>query len=442
MSCFVFDAGRPEERAGLLALLEERRRLSLGGDAEVETQTRAILEDVRNDKLRAVIKYNRLHDAPDFTSSMFHHNRRRLRRAAAVVSDEELAPVLEAAEHIRAFHQEQKEKAWFIRGPAGALLGQIPHPVRRAGLYVPGGKGGETPLISSLLMTAIPALVAGVKEIAVVTPPRPDGSVNPLLLATAAALGLTDVFACGSAWGIGALAYGAGPLAPVDVIAGPGNLWVSTAKRLLLGRVGLDLLAGPSEIVIIADHTADPAWLAADMLSQAEHDPLASAVCLLTDLDLLPKLQKELEGQLASLPKAATAAASLGRWGAAVLLPDLRAACSLANAIAPEHLELMCADPWELLPEIHAAGAIFIGRHSAEALGDYYAGPNHVLPTLGTARFSSGLGVHTFMTRSNVICAGSAFAAKAAPDVARLARLEGLEAHARSAELRGRQTTL
>ncbi|MDR2502894.1 MAG: histidinol dehydrogenase [Deltaproteobacteria bacterium] len=436
MLCRTFDAQIPEERADMFNMLAERRRLSLGGDQEVETKTRGILEEVRTDGLGAVMKYTRLYDAPDFTPRMFHLDRDFLLRMAEATCCADLDPILEAAENIRAFHQEQKEKSWFIRRPDGSVLGQVMHPVRRAGLYVPGGKGGETPLISSLLMTAIPAMVAGVREIVVVTPPRPDGSVNPLIMAAAGLLGISELYACGSAWAIGALTYGAGPLAPVDVIAGPGNIWVSTAKRLVAGQVGIDMVAGPSEIVIVADQSADPIWLAADMLSQAEHDPLASAICLVTEAELVPRLLAELEGQCAALPRAALAAESLQRWGAVALAPNLEQACALAGEIAPEHLELMCENPWELLPQVRAAGSVFMGRCSSEALGDYYAGPNHVLPTMGTARFSSGLGVHTFTTRSNVICATTAAASLAAAAVARLARLEGLEAHARAAELR------
>jgi histidinol dehydrogenase len=437
MPCLTLDLNQPGDAGRLLELLAERRRSGLGHDPGLEERVRSILAEVREQGLEAVLKYNRLYDSPDFSGEMFRLDGDFLRKTAESISCAALEPILEAAENIRAFHQEQKEKAWFISRPDGLLLGQTFHPVRRVGLYVPGGRGGDTPLISSLLMTAIPALVAGVPEIVAVSPPRADGSINPFILAAAGILGLSAVYACGSAWAIGALAYGAGPLEAVDVIAGPGNIWVNAAKRQLVGQVGIDLIAGPSEIVIIADESADPVWLAADMLAQAEHDPLASAVCLLTEPAILSPLREELRRQSAALPRAETAASSLRSWGVLALVPNLEQACVLANRIAPEHLEVMCAHPWEILPQITAAGAVFLGRHSAEALGDYYAGPNHVLPTLGTARFASGLGVQTFMTRTNVISAGPGFAFKAASGTARLARLEGLEAHARSAELRG-----
>lgn len=436
MPCLLLDSSAPGGADPFFARLEERRALGLDAGSAVQEKTRTILEAVRTRGLEAVLEYNRLHDAPAFRAEQFYLGPEALAGAERALQPELRAALLRAAENIRAFHREQKEKSWLSARPDGTVLGQILRPVRRAGLYVPGGKAGSAPLVSSLLMTAIPAQVAGVEELIAVSPPGPDGAVNPVILGAAGLLGLDGLYACGSAWAIGALAYGAGPLKPVEVIAGPGNIWVAAAKRLVSGRVGVDLVAGPSEIAVIADSSADPVWLAADMLSQAEHDVLAGAVCLLTDKALIAPLQEELRRQGATLPRAAEAAESLARWGGIILVRDLDEACALANRMAPEHLELMCAHPWELLPRLRAAGAIFMGRASAEALGDYYAGPNHVLPTLGTAAFSFGLSARAFMTGSNIICASRDFAAGAAADVARLARLEGLEAHARSAELR------
>ena len=246
----------------------------------------------------------------------------------------------------------------------------------------------------------------------------------------------------GSAWAIGALCHGTTSIPPVDIIAGPGNIWVTTAKRLVQGRVGIDMFAGPSEILIVADNSVNPAWVAADMLSQAEHDELASAICITADSKLADAVLRELETQCNSLPRAQIARKSLGDWGALVLVPDMEFALSLSNRIAPEHLELLVQDPWTLLPQIRHAGAVFMGAHSAEAVGDYFAGPNHVLPTLGTARFASALSVHTFRKRTSIIAASSAFVREHADSIARLARLEGLEAHARSAEARrGKQGT-
>lgn len=437
MPCKFYDATLPEELEKLRKMLATRRDLGLDtSNSSIESKVRSILTDVRQNGLDAVVRYTRDFDSPAFAPDMFRISSSKLAEAAAAITAEDTDIIMEAAENIRTFHMAQKDKAWFITRPDGTVLGQIFNPVQRAGLYVPGGQGGETPLISSLLMTAIPAQVAGVPEIAVITPPKADGSINTYIMAAAHLLGINEVYACGSAWGIGALVYGAGGLSPVDVVAGPGNIWVTTAKRLVIGQVGIDMIAGPSEIVIVADATAKPAVLAADMLGQAEHDALASSVCIVTDKDLINPLQQELNDQINSLPRAKLAKESLEKWGAVVFTPDMATAFDLVNEIAPEHLELICSHPMENLYRVKSAGAIFLGNGSAEALGDYFAGPNHVLPTMGTARFASGLGVQTFMKRSNIISASTEFAAKAAKSVARLARLEGLEAHARSAEAR------
>ena len=406
----------------------------------VEDTVAAILADVRQRGLEAVLEYTRRFDAPSFSETLFALPEDAPARAASAIPREDAAVIAEAAANIRRFHEGQKEQSWFLPRPDGSILGQMVLPVDRAGLYVPGGKGGETPLISSLLMNAIPAQVAGVRELAVISPPRNDGSLNPHILAAAHLLGITEIYAAGSAWAIAALAYGAGPLKPVDVIAGPGNIFVATAKRLLIGAVGIDMIAGPSEVCIVADATAQPAWIAADMLSQAEHDSLASAVCIVIDQDdsgdMVRRIAAELERQVQSLPRREIALESLARYSAVISVPGVELAVELANRIAPEHLELLVADPWELLPQVRHAGAVFMGHYSAEPLGDYFAGPNHVLPTMGTARFSSALSVHTFCKKTSVIAASPAFARAGAEPVARLARLEGLEAHARSALIR------
>ncbi len=240
----------------------------------------------------------------------------------------------------------------------------------------------------------------------------------------------------GGAWSIAALAYGTQSLPPVDVIAGPGNIYVTTAKRLVQGTVGIDMIAGPSEVLVLADSSANVSWIAADMLSQAEHDPLASAICVTDDPRLAESLQQELDNQYVSLPRAQIAGRSLMDWGAIVVVPNLSVAVAVANRVAPEHLEICTRDPWAVLPHIRHAGAVFMGQHSPEAVGDYYAGPNHVLPTLGTARFSSALSVQTFCKKTSIVAASSAFLLQNAPAIAALARLEGLEAHARSVEAR------
>ena len=437
MSCTIYNLSIESDLAALRAMLDERRRVGQASDDQgIELKVRAILEEVRRDGLEAVLKYTSKFDAPNFAPNLFRVPPEMMHHAAGTVNRDDMRIIKEAAQNVRTFHQYEMQKAWFSDPHEGMAVGQVYTPIRRAGLYVPGGQGGETPLISSLVMTAVPAQVAGVHKIAVITPPRKDGTINPYILATAFHLGITEIYACGSAWGIAALAYGAGPLAPVDVIAGPGNIWVNTAKRLLLGEVGIDMVAGPSEIAIYADHTARPGWIAADMLAQAEHDPMASSLCVIIDKNLEAPIMSALKKQLADLPRTAQAGESLKKWGAIVHAANEDQAFALINELAPEHLELMCEHPWDVLPRVTAAGAIFVGENSAESLGDYYAGPNHVLPTMGTARFASGLGVSTFMRRSNVLCATPKIAQDAASSVARLARLEGLEAHARAAEIR------
>lgn len=438
MPCTSYTLSNEADLAALRAMLSERRRLGhSSADGSIEAKVRAIMEDVRQNGLDAVTKYTRRFDAPDFNAaSQFRISQERMRAAVEKINRDDMRTIKEAAENIRTFHQYELQKAWFSYPRPEMVVGQTYTPIRRAGLYVPGGQGGKTPLISSLLMTAIPAKVAGVHEIAVVTPPQADGTLNPYILATAFHLGIKEVYACGSAWAVAALAYGAGSLAPVDIIAGPGNIWVNTAKRLLMGHVGIDMVAGPSEIVIYADRTAPTDWIAADMLGQAEHDELASSICIIADKKLEKPIKKELKKQLSTLPRGEQAAASLKKWGGIVIAEELDAAFDLINELAPEHLEIMCDSPWSASAKVNAAGAMFIGEHSAESLGDYFAGPNHVLPTMGTARFASGLGVQTFMRRSNLLSVSPKVARDAADSVARLARLEGLEAHARAAEMR------
>ena len=383
-------------------------------DQSVEADVRAMLDAVRKDGDAAVLGYVRRFDCPAMQPPL-RVSPEAPEQAAESLPSESLDCIRQAADNIRAFHEAQKDRSWFLTRDDGTILGQKISPVDRAGLYVPGGRGGDTPLISSLLMTAIPAQVAGVSEIAVVTPPRADGTLNPHILAAAHLLGIREIYRMGGAWAIGALAYGTESVSPVDVIAGPGNIWVTTAKRLVQGQVAIDMIAGPSEVLILAD---------------------ASAICLTDDEALARAVLDELDRQSAALPRADIVRKSLADWSAVVLTPDMDAAVALANRVAPEHLEVLTADPWALLPRIRHAGAAFLGPYSPEPLGDYFAGPNHVLPTLGTARFSSALSVQTFCKRTSVIAASRAFAAASADAVARLARMERLEAHARSMECR------
>lgn len=404
-------------------------------DANVETAVREIIASVHARGDDALVEYTRHFDAPDFTLPV-RVSPQEIERAAASVPMENREYICGAAANIRTFHEAQMDRSWFVTRADGTILGQRVLPVDAVGLYVPGGQRGNTPLISSLLMNAIPAQVAGVPRLAICTPPRADGSVNPHLLAAAHLLDIEEVYRVGGAWSIAALAFGTKSVPRVDVIAGPGNIYVTTAKRLLQGMVGIDMIAGPSEVLILADESANPAWVAADMLSQAEHDALACAICITDSPRLAERLPQELERQCMALPRAEIAARSLTDWGCIALVPDLSTAVAIANQVAPEHLEVCTRDPWSVLPHIRHAGAAFLGQHSPEPVGDYYAGPNHVLPTLGTARFSSALSVQTFCKKTSIIAVSPTFLEKNAEAITALARLEGLEAHARSVEAR------
>lgn len=436
MLCPTLSIDSLADAESLLSRLEARFNPDDGANS-VEKTVKDILADVATRGLDAVVDYTRKFDAPNFSPEQFTVSEEALEQAAHAIEAEDRRVILEAIANIRAFHEHQREKSWMITQEDGTVLGQMVRPVDRAGLYIPAGKGGLTPLISSAMMNAIPAQVAGVKELALISPPMQSGEVNPYILATAHLLGIREVYAAGSAWAVAALAYGVENLAPVDVIVGPGNIFVATAKRLLIGTVGIDMLAGPSEILILADKTANPAWAAADMLSQAEHDPLAAAICITDSPELATGIMNELALQCESLPRAEIAKQSLSHYGGVVLVPTMSTGIELANRIAAEHLELLVENPWDFLPHIRHAGAIFMGHQASESLGDYYAGTNHVLPTMGNARFSSALGVDVFVKKSSIIAASPQFARQSAEAVARLARIEGLEAHARSALCRG-----
>jgi histidinol dehydrogenase len=432
MPCPQLTYQRPEDFAPLSRKLKGREN----PDQAVEQRVRDILASVAADGDEALAEFTRRFDCPDFTPAMLPVSSDEIAAAGRQVAASDMAILEEAAHNIRVFHEEQKEKSWWTTREDGTILGQLVRPVDSAGLYVPGGQGGETPLVSSLLMNAIPAQVAGVGRIVAISPPRKDGTLNPYILAAASLLGIHEIYRTGSAWGIAALAYGTRTIAPVDVLAGPGNIYVTTAKRLLVGQVGIDMIAGPSEIIILADRTAPPAWLAADLLSQAEHDPLAASILVTDSPELARAVLAELAVQLEKLPRNEIAGKALADWGAVVTVPGLKEGVELVNRLAPEHLELAVAEPWGILGDIRHAGAIFLGCGCPEPVGDYFAGPNHVLPTMGNARFSSALSVDTFTKKSSLIAAPPAYARRHGAKIARLARLEGLEAHARSVECR------
>ncbi|KJH80050.1 MULTISPECIES: histidinol dehydrogenase [Pseudomonadaceae] len=361
--------------------------------------------------------------------------RERLELALERISPAQRQALEAAAERVRRYHEKQKQDSWTYTEADGTVLGQKVTPLDRAGLYVPGGKASYP---SSVLMNAIPAKVAGVPEVVMVVP-TPRGELNELVLAAACIAGVDRVFTIGGAQAVAALAYGTESVPPVDKIVGPGNIYVATAKRHVFGKVGIDMIAGPSEILVVCDGQTEPDWIAMDLFSQAEHDEDAQSILVSPDAAFLDRVAESIARLLPTLERNEIARASLQGRGALIQVADMQQAIEVANRIAPEHLELSVANPEQWLPEIRHAGAIFMGRYTAEALGDYCAGPNHVLPTSGTARFSSPLGVYDFQKRSSIINCSAAGASELGKIASVLARGESLTAHARSAEYRIKQ---
>jgi histidinol dehydrogenase len=402
-------------------------------DPAIDATVAAIVDDVRTRGDAALLEYSRRFDGLDVAdAAALEIPPDALRDAFCAIATPERDALTEAADRVRRYHERQKTGGFMLSEPDGTELGQRVTPLDRAGIYVPGGKAAYP---SSVLMNAMPARVAGVPEI-VMAVPTPGGARNPLVLAAAHLAGVTRVFTIGGAQAIAALAYGTATIPAVDKICGPGNAYVAAAKRRVFGVVGIDMVAGVSEIVVVADETANPDWIALDLFSQAEHDEMAQAILVTPDSALIDRVEQSAQRLLAGMPRAPIIEASLARRGALVHTRDLDEACAVVNRIAPEHLELAVADPDSLLPKIRHAGAIFLGHYASEVLGDYCAGPNHVLPTGRTARFSSPLGVYDFEKRSSVLRIYKAAARKLGPIAATLARGEGLIAHARSAEAR------
>jgi len=402
-------------------------------DASIDSTVAAILEDVRLHGDDAVLEYTRRFDrlqAPDMAA--LELPKRALEQAFAGLNQARREALVHAASRVRAYHERQVAESWSYTDADGNRLGQKVTPLDRAGIYVPGGKASYP---SSVLMNALPAKVAGVRDIIMVTP-TPGGERNDLVLAAAAVCGVNRVFTIGGAQAVAALAYGTRTVPKVDKIVGPGNAYVAAAKRRVFGVVGIDMLAGPSEVLVICDATTNPDWVAMDLFAQAEHDEMAQSILLTPDQAFLDAVLASIERQLPDMPRRDVIAASLAARGALILVRDLHEACDIANRIAPEHLELSVADPEPLLPRLRHAGAIFIGHYSSESLGDYCAGPNHVLPTAGTARFSSPLGVYDFQKRTSLIQITRAGAHKLGAVAMELAAGEGLPAHAKSAQYR------
>ncbi|MGW8287962.1 MAG: histidinol dehydrogenase [Desulfobulbales bacterium] len=395
-----------------------------------------ILAAVREKGDEALLEYTRRFDAPNFQISQLKVTDEEFDRALSQVDADFIETLSLAIERLEFFHEQEIENSWTLTRDDGVITGRLVRPVAAAGLYVPGGQGGKTPLVSSVLMNGIPAGIAGVEKRIMVTPPNENGEVNPALLVAASKIGIDEVFKIGSSWAIGALTYGTQSIPKVDVIVGPGNQYVAEAKQQVSGMVGIDMIAGPSEVLIIADDSAQPAYIAADMLAQAEHDSQALAMLVTTSSEISAQVVIELERQLQELSRREIATAALKNRGVILLADDLDEAIALANKIAAEHLELMIDKPDTWLPAIQHAGAIFLGDYSPEAAGDYLAGPNHVLPTMGTARFSSALGVETFLKKSSVISYSRPALLEDGHHIMALANLEGLSAHARSVEVR------
>ncbi len=430
----TLDSSAPDFQAALRALLA----FEAGTDDAIETAVGAILADVKARGDAAVLEYtNRFDRIPNGGAAGmadFDIGQAELEAALAGLPQAQRAALRTAADRVRVFHERQKQElgGFTYTEADGTLLGQKITPLDRVGIYVPGGKAAYP---SSVLMNAIPAKVAGVAEIIMVVP-TPDGVKNQMVLAAAAIAGVTRVITIGGAQAVGALAYGTASIAAVDKIVGPGNAYVAAAKRRVFGIVGIDMIAGPSEILIICDGSTDPDWVAMDLFSQAEHDELAQAILLCPDAAYLARVQDSIAKLLPTMPRQDTIRTSLTDRGALIKVRDMAEACAIANDIAAEHLEISAEDPQQWADQIRHAGAMFLGRFSSEALGDYCCGPNHVLPTSRTARFSSPLGVYDFQKRSSIIHVSHAGAQTLGKVAAELAYGEGLQAHARSAEMR------
>lgn len=412
--------------------IREANKKLFGADLSAAEIVDMIVSDVRHEGDAAVIQYTKLIDRTEFTPDEFVVSEAEYEAAYKEADPEVVASLRKAAENVRRYHQEQKPNSWITYRDKGSILGQSVIPLDRVGIYVPGGTAAYP---SSVIMNAMPAVVAGVKEIIMMVPPK-NGKINPYVLVAAKEAGVSKIFKIGGAQAIAAMAFGTENIPRVDKITGPGNIFVTLAKKAVYGHCDIDMLAGPSEILIVADKTADPVYTAADMLSQAEHDMLASSIVITDSAELAEKVAAEAEKQLKQLPREEITRASLDRNGMIIITEDIMQAVELANVSAPEHMEILTEQPFQLLPYIRHAGAVFLGAYSPEPLGDYFAGPNHVLPTGGTARYYSVLNVETFMKRTSIISYTQEQLDAVSDDVIRLAEAEGLQAHANAVRLR------
>lgn len=411
---------------GFIKIIDAIIKRGEADTSKAEETVKAVLKDVKRNGDKSLLKYSLKFDGVKFAKVQD------VKKAVKKIPKKDLKILKLAAKRIKSFHERHFQKSWAFTEKDGTILGQIITPIERVGIYVPGGKASYP---STVLMNAIPAKIAGVKEIIMVTPPSRNG-VSPYILAAAEIAGVDKIYQLGGAQAIAALAYGTETIPKVDKIVGPGNIYVATAKRLVFGAVDIDMIAGPSEILIINDGTGEPSWIAADLLSQAEHDELASSILLTTSKNMADAVANEVSRQIKKLKREAIAKKSIDRYGAIIITKDLKEAADISNRIAPEHLELFVKKPFEVLKRIKNAGAIFMGQNTPEALGDYMAGTNHTLPTGGTARFSSPLGVEDFIKRSSVLAFSKKGLKKLGKDVIRFADIEGLEAHGRSVGIR------
>ena len=419
-----------ENRKDILKNLLKRSTSNYG---EYEDTVRKILEDVKERGDEALFEYTKKFDRFDLNASNIRVTEEEIKEAYSLVDDEYIKVMKDAAENIREFHEKQVRNTWIDTKPDGSIIGQRFIPIEKAGTYVPGGKAAYP---SSVLMNIIPAKVAGVSRIIAVTPPNSEGKVNPGTLVAADIAGADEIYKVGGAQAVAALAYGTDSIPKVDKITGPGNIFVALAKKAVYGNVGIDSLAGPSEILVLADETANPRYVAADLLSQAEHDEMASAILITTSEKLAKEVSNEVEEFTKKLEREKIIRASLDNFGYILLADDLEQEIETVNAIAPEHLEIITKDPFATMTKIRNAGAMFLGEYSSEPLGDYFAGPNHIIPTNGTARFFSPVGVDDFVKRSSIIAFSKEGLEKVHKEVELFAEKEGLTAHANSVRVR------
>jgi histidinol dehydrogenase len=402
---------------------------------KIEKEVKKIGDRVKRAGDKALIEYTYKFDGVLLNKEDFKISKEEIERAYKEISPELFSAIKLAIEKVKKFHYQNLPQSWFIEDK-GIFLGQMVKPVEKAGLYIPGGKGGETPLISTVIMTAVPAKIAGVEKIVMVSPPRKDKTLHPALLVAANEAGVDEIYKVGGPWSIFALAYGTETLPKVDIICGPGNIYVTTAKKIVSSFVGIDIIAGPSEVLIIADNTANPEFITYDLLAQAEHDPMSLSILITTSKKIAKEVKNLIPQVLETGIRGEIAKSALSKRGSIIIVKDIETAFLLANLIAPEHLEIMVKDPLDYLPLVKNAGAVFLGTFTPEAIGDYLAGPNHVLPTMGFARFTSSLSAEKFLKKINFLKYSPSALKNEAKEVILLAETENLPFHAEAVKIR------